>query len=223
MCYHPRWGRRAIQRPPQERQARGAPMSEVRKIVFRHREIAMTRAARFGALSFPRAAIGGLLVKALNIGAMTLVTMALVLFALSSAHGSFASSPFAIAALIMLAPLAGQAGIAGQNLSAAVPDRHSSRAGGQHLASRRLRMRRLLPGEGSCSSSASQPQKSNSSTPRGRLVDNAGVLRGGVVRQDGVASVDARGSVSRGLRGVAREVGNDGASRKGENCRPARA
>src|SRR5258708_4140135 len=95
-------------------------MSEVEKIVFRDREVAAR--ARFGDVSVPRAAIGGG-VKAPGAGATMLVTIALTLFALSSAHGSLASFPFAVAAIIMLALLIGRAGIVGQNLCAVVLER----------------------------------------------------------------------------------------------------
>ena len=88
-------------------------MSETEKIILRDRHAAIARTACLRDVS---AAIGGGLFKARIAGATMLVTIALALSALASAHGSFASFPSGVAAAFVLAPLFG---IVDQNLCAA--------------------------------------------------------------------------------------------------------
>jgi hypothetical protein len=78
-------------------------MREAEKIVFHDCEVAFAPAARFGALSFPRAASGGVLVQAPKTGTMMRAAIVLTLFAIANAHRLFAIPAFAVAAVIMLA------------------------------------------------------------------------------------------------------------------------
>jgi hypothetical protein len=78
-------------------------MREAEKIVFHDCEVAFASAARFGALSFPRAASGGVLVQAPKTGTMMRAAIVLTLFAIANAHRLFAIPAFAVAAVIMLA------------------------------------------------------------------------------------------------------------------------
>jgi hypothetical protein len=78
-------------------------MREAEKIVFHDCEVAFASAARFGALSFPRAASGGVLVQAPKTGTMMRAAIVLTLIAIANAHRLFAIPAFAVAAVIMLA------------------------------------------------------------------------------------------------------------------------
>jgi hypothetical protein len=78
-------------------------MSEAEDIVFQDREVTITRqSARFGSASFPLAAIGAVLVKAPKTGAMMVVAILLMVFAISNAQGPFAIPAFIVAAVIMV-------------------------------------------------------------------------------------------------------------------------
>jgi Family of unknown function (DUF6232) len=76
-------------------------MSE-EEVVFQDREVRITRqAARFGAVSYPIEAIGGVFVRAPKTGALMVLAILLLMFAIN-AQGRFAIPAFVVAIVIMV-------------------------------------------------------------------------------------------------------------------------
>jgi hypothetical protein len=83
-------------------QAGSGSMSE-EEVVFQDREVRITRqAAMFGAASYPIEAISGVFVRAPKTGALMVLAILLMVFAIFNAHGQLAIPAFVVAIVIMV-------------------------------------------------------------------------------------------------------------------------